>query len=177
MRWNLCFAWRVNLLSLKYSIADQLTTVDGWWWFLFCAKHRLESTAWKRHLHTTCNFKIVFPPHMPRLQRRRRPVWPDVGIKIVPAFPKVAPKVAKHSFYLQIRFFKMAKKSPNIWATLASKFDAENFKKIVQSCHTGYDLQTDHRVQNVGFNLDRASALTLAVDQSSSFSRYFHFEM
>ena len=40
---------------------------------------------------------------------------------------KVTPKSGHSSFYLKIKYLKMAKKSPDILATFALKFVAKNF--------------------------------------------------
>ena len=56
-------------------------------------------------------------------------VWPDVGIKGAPNFPKVAPKVATTVITHKVTFFKMLEISPNIWATFLIRFVAKNIKK------------------------------------------------
>ena len=58
----------------------------------------------------------------------REPVWSGVGVKKLPkCFQKLSN--SHGSFLHKLIYFKLAQKSPNIWATLASKFCAKNFQK------------------------------------------------
>ena len=55
-------------------------------------------------------------------------VWPDVGIKSSPSLTKVAQKVATTVWLKKVRFSKLPKKLPNIWATFAKNFIDKKFQ-------------------------------------------------
>ena len=56
-------------------------------------------------------------------------VWPDVRVKSSPIFSKSCPKCSKCSFFIRVRFFKIAQKVPIISASFARNFVANNFPK------------------------------------------------
>ena len=63
------------------------------------------------------------------------PVWLDVGVKSSPIFHKSS----QCSFYIGVRFLKIAQQLQSFWASFARNFVGKNFQKIAQSCHTASD--------------------------------------
>ena len=56
-------------------------------------------------------------------------MWPDNGIKSSPNVSKSYPRSSRISFYKRVRFFKIAKKVPIIWATFDRNFVTNNYQK------------------------------------------------
>ena len=59
----------------------------------------------------------------------RRPVWPDVGVKSCPNVTKSHSRSSQISFYIRVRFFKIAQRVAIILATFARDFVTKNFQK------------------------------------------------
>ena len=65
------------------------------------------------------------------------PVWPDVGVKSSPNFSKSYPRSSHNSFYVRVRFFKIAQNDANNLGYFCEKFCHQKLSKIAQSGHTG----------------------------------------
>ena len=69
------------------------------------------------------------------VSRRSDTVWPAVGVKSSPIFPKVAQKVA-NAVFKRVRFFKIAKKSCQWFGLLLLEILLPRTLKIAKSGHT-----------------------------------------
>ena len=101
----------------------------------------------------------------------REPVWSGVGVKKLPkCFQKLSN--SHGSFLHKLIYFKLAQKSPNIWATLASKFCAKNFQKFF--CFT-YVALIRLNCGDIRLAWRHRDTLSLFLSLFSSFFLYFSF--
>ena len=68
-------------------------------------------------------------------------VWPDVGEKVAQFFSKSCPKSSPCSFYIRVRFLRIAQKVANYWGFFCWILCCQELSKIAKSGHTGCWLQ------------------------------------